>query len=87
MRHFSWISTLFLASALPLVAQVTVGPLTNYSAPSGSSQSTTISADLDHDGNPDLITLDQGLNQLLIRYGRYEANGAALRTSETITVQ
>jgi hypothetical protein len=69
MRHFRWISILFLISALPLFAQVTFGPLTNYAAPSGSSQASTISADLDHDGNPDLLTLDRGLNQLLIRYG------------------
>lgn len=69
MRHFSRISTLFLLSAIPLVAQVTFGPLTNYIPPSGSGQQKTISADLDHDGNPDLITTDGGLSQLLIRYG------------------
>lgn len=70
MRGFRWISTLFVLScAFQLVAQVTFGPLTNYAAPSGSSQTTTISADLDHDGNPDLITIDDELNVVLIRYG------------------
>ena len=64
MRRLSWISTLFLVCAPPLVAQVTFGPLTNYSAPSGSSQSKTISADLDHDGNPDLINARPGIESV-----------------------
>jgi hypothetical protein len=70
VRLFRWISVFSVAlCAVELVAQVTFGPLTNYAAPSGSSQATTISADLDHDGNPDLITIDDGLNAVLIRYG------------------
>jgi len=70
VRWFRLISTLFILScAFELTAQVTFAPVINYTAPSSSDQTKTISADLDHDGNPDLITLDRGLNQVLIRYG------------------
>ncbi len=69
MRSFhSLFNILALCCALPLAAQVTFTS-TTYPAPSGAIQTKTIAADLDRDGNPDLITLDTGNNQVLIRYG------------------
>ncbi|MEO8726228.1 MAG: FG-GAP-like repeat-containing protein [Acidobacteriaceae bacterium] len=70
---------------MPLAAQVSFTS-TTYPAPPGADLAkTTIAADLDHDGNPDLITIDDktGNNQILISYG---TGGGHFGASQAIPV-
>ncbi|HZZ15951.1 MAG TPA: VCBS repeat-containing protein [Candidatus Sulfotelmatobacter sp.] len=57
-----------LAFSLPLVAQVTFSA-TTYPAPSSATQNLSVAADIDSDGNPDLITTDGSNPQVLLWYG------------------
>jgi hypothetical protein len=62
------LAVLALASALPLAAQVTFSS-TTYPAPSNSYQGNSVAADIDRDGNPDMLTTDAYNPQVLIWYG------------------
>jgi len=61
------LGVLVLVVSLPLAAQVSFNS-TTYSAPANTSPGYTISADIDRDGNPDVISTD-GNPQLLVWYG------------------
>jgi hypothetical protein len=68
---------LFCLCAVPVFA----GPVTfatqTYAAPTSSFTGFTVAADIDKDGNPDLITTDLANSQLLIFYGTGGGNFAA----------
>ncbi|HEY6348121.1 MAG TPA: VCBS repeat-containing protein [Candidatus Angelobacter sp.] len=57
-----------LGFTLPVAAQVSFNS-TTYPAPSNTSPGTSIAADLDRDGNPDIISTDGANPQLLVWYG------------------
>jgi hypothetical protein len=63
-----FLAVLALSSALPLAAQVTFSS-TTYPAPSSSYQGNSVAADIDRDGNPDLLGTDGNNPQVLIWYG------------------
>ena len=69
MTSLRYLLCLFaLSFALPLAAQVRFST-TTYPAPPGATQNRSVAADIDRDGNPDLITTDGSNPQVLIWYG------------------
>lgn len=69
MSSCRFLSALIVLSlALPVAAQVTFNS-TIYPAPANTSPGFSIAADLDRDGNPDIISTDSSNPQLLVWYG------------------
>jgi len=63
-----FVYTFAISFALPLAAQVSLSS-TTYPAPSNAYPGNVLAADIDRDGNPDILTIDAQNQQLLVWYG------------------